>query len=31
LGLEDSVLQLIDNELGEPVDAAKIARGADSP
>ena len=31
LGLEETVLQLIENELDEPVDAALIARDADSP
>ena len=31
LGLEGQMVQLIDTELGAPVDPAEIARGADSP
>jgi uncharacterized membrane protein YebE (DUF533 family) len=31
LGLEEAVLQMIENELDEPVDAAVIASAADSP
>ena len=31
LGLEDRMVELVDTELGAPVDPAAVARGADSP